>query len=86
MLSCKYRFFTVYTPSLLSIVGNLGISLFLFNVGIEIGQLIVIPIVLAFIWLLNRSNITRGSYLISSYLIGGIGMFWLIERITNIVI
>ena len=65
---------------------NLGISLFLFNVGIEIGQLIVIPIVLAFIWLLNRSNITRGSYLISSYLIGGIGMFWLIERITNIVI
>ena len=61
-------------------------SLLFFNLGIEAGQLLVVPIFGFIVWLFNRVKITSFIYQFSSYLIGGIACFWLIERVTKIVI
>jgi hydrogenase/urease accessory protein HupE len=61
-------------------------SLLFFNLGIEAGQLLVVPIFGLIVWLFNRVKITNFIYQFSSYLIGGIACFWLIERVAKIVI
>jgi hydrogenase/urease accessory protein HupE len=64
-------------------------ALFLFNVGVEIGQLAFIGAVLALWWLMRRTPVSR---LIErpllarwapAYAIGGLAAFWLIERIST---
>ena len=65
---------------------SLVYSLLFFNLGIEAGQLLVLPFFVLIVWLFNRVKITNFIYQFSSYLIGGIAFFWLIERITKIVI
>ena len=65
---------------------NLGLSLLFFNIGIEIGQLIIIPFVGLLIWFLKKINFSNTSYQISSYAIGGIGSFWMLERILKIIL
>ncbi len=65
---------------------SLVYSLLFFNLGIEAGQLLVLPFFVLIVWLFNRVKITNFIYQFSSYLIGGIACFWLIERITKIVI
>lgn len=61
-------------------------SLLFFNLGIEAGQLLVLPFLVLVVWLLNRIQASRFVYQGSSYLIGGIACFWLIERVTGIII
>ena len=63
---------------------QLLLSLLFFNVGIEIGQLIMIPLFLILIWLLQRINFNFSVTKLSSYAIGGMGSFWLIERVLGI--
>ena len=65
---------------------SLVYSLLFFNLGIEAGQLLVLPFFVFIVWLFNRVKITNFIYQFSSYLIGGIACFWLIERVTKIVI
>ena len=65
---------------------SLLFSLLFFNLGIEAGQLLVVPIFGLIVWLFNRVKITNFIYQFSSYLIGGIAFFWLIERVTKIII
>ena len=60
------------------------LSLLFFNVGIEVGQLIMIPLFLILIWLLQRINFNFSVTRLSSYAIGGMGSFWLIERVLGI--
>ncbi|HEV2531991.1 HupE/UreJ family protein [Phenylobacterium sp.] len=66
-------------------------ALFLFNVGVEIGQLSFIAAVLALLWLVRRTPargvlarplVTRWA---PAYAIGGLSAFWLIERISTAV-
>jgi hypothetical protein len=66
-------------------------ALFLFNLGVEIGQLVFIVAVLALLWLVRR---TSAATLIArpliarwapAYAIGGLAAFWLIERISTAV-
>lgn len=64
---------------------QLLLSLLFFNIGIEIGQLIMIPIFLMGIWILNKLKLEKISYTSASYLLGGVGSFWLIERVLSIV-
>ena len=64
---------------------ELGLSLLFFNIGIEIGQIIIIPLALFLIWILNKIYISKASYQFASYSIGGIGSFWLLERLLNII-
>ena len=56
-------------------------SLLFFNVGIEVGQLLVLPLFGLIIWLLSRSLFKTNIHRYASYLIGGLGSFWLIERV-----
>ena len=63
---------------------QLFLSLLFFNIGIEIGQLIMIPIFLIIIWLLQNIKLNFSVTKLSSYTIGGMGSFWLIERVLGI--
>ena len=63
---------------------QLLLSLLFFNIGIEIGQLIMIPIFLIIIWLLQKVKLNFSVTKLSSYAIGGMGSFWLIERVLGI--
>jgi hypothetical protein len=62
-------------------------ALFLFNVGVEIGQLAFIGAVLALLWLVRRtparSLVERPALArwAPPYAIGGLAAFWLIERV-----
>ena len=56
-------------------------SLLFFNIGIEVGQLLVLPLFGIIIWLLSRSLFNTNIHQYASYLIGGLGSFWLIERV-----
>ena len=64
---------------------QLLLSLLFFNIGIEVGQLIMIPIFLLGIWLLNKLKLEKFSYTGASFLLGGIGSYWLIERFLGII-
>ena len=56
-------------------------SLLFFNIGIEAGQLLVLPLFGLIVWLLSRSLFNKKIHQYASYLIGGLGSFWLIERV-----
>jgi HupE / UreJ protein len=68
------------------------LALLLFNIGVEVGQLLFIGLVMAVIALavhaakkLTRSNVTpqfafKWCEAISAYAIGGVAMFWVIQR------
>jgi hypothetical protein len=62
-------------------------ALFLFNVGVEIGQLMFIAAALGAIWLVRQVRLrlpvdsTAFARVAPAYLIGSCAAFWLIERI-----
>ncbi|MEP0393519.1 MAG: HupE/UreJ family protein [Erythrobacter sp.] len=62
---------------------QLAAALFAFNIGVEAGQLLVIALTMIILTTLGRaSENTQGLALkTSTYAIGAIGSFWLIERI-----
>lgn len=64
---------------------SIPLSLFLFNVGVEIGQLTFVVLVMAAIWLLKRLRwpeaAPRLAWTVSSYGIGSFAMFWFLERL-----
>tara|TARA_B100000989_G_scaffold295491_1_gene276692 strand:+ start:687 stop:1643 length:957 start_codon:yes stop_codon:yes gene_type:complete len=64
---------------------QLLLSLLFFNIGIEIGQIIMIPIFLLGIYFLSKIKLEEKSYIGASYLLGGIGSYWFIERVLGIV-
>ncbi len=65
--------------------GNILPSLFLFNVGVEIGQLLFVGVVMAAFWLLQRVRWPQGTgrlgWTTASYAIGSFAMFWFLERL-----
>ena len=63
---------------------NLLLSLLFFNIGIEAGQLLVLPFFGLVIYLLKRDRIKLEVNSFASYLIGGLGTYWLIERVLSI--
>ena len=64
---------------------NIPLSLFLFNVGVEIGQLVFVALVTALLWGLGRfrwpSAAPRRAWTAASYAIGSFAMFWFLERL-----
>ncbi|MCE2407178.1 MAG: HupE/UreJ family protein [Pseudomonadales bacterium] len=66
--------------------GNLISALFLFNVGVELGQLLVIAIGLIFAWITRRIWVTVPQYVVQAplYLVGIAAAYWLIERTAGI--
>ncbi|HWM69944.1 MAG TPA: HupE/UreJ family protein, partial [Steroidobacteraceae bacterium] len=58
-------------------------SLFLFNVGVELGQLMFIAVILGIGWALTRLPTARPSWMrwIAPYAIGSFAAFWCLERL-----
>ena len=62
---------------------NIPMALFLFNLGVEIGQLIFVAVVLTVIFFLKRLKVTQIGALrpVPTYAIGICAAFWFCERI-----
>ncbi len=62
---------------------HIPVALLFFNFGVEIGQLLFIAAVLCIIAIIRRIRIPlpRWTELIPPYAIGGIAMFWVIQRV-----
>jgi hypothetical protein len=65
---------------------NMLLSLFFFNVGIEIAQIALIPIPLIILLISNKFNITEITKIIVSLCIGGMGFYWFIDRVIGIIL
>ena len=65
---------------------NMVLSLFFFNVGIEIAQIALIPIPLIILLISNKFNITKITKIIVSLCIGGMGFYWFIDRVIGIIL
>ena len=61
------------------------LALFMFNVGVETGQLLFIAVVLSLIALLKRLPLTapQGAWRVLPYSIGSVAAFWTIERVVS---
>ena len=75
-----------------NVLGGIGIandqlvmSLLFFNIGIEAGQLLLIPLFSLLIWASFKIKQSDRFATVSSYFLGGIGFFWFIERMVGIV-
>ena len=64
---------------------NILLSLLFFNLGIEAGQLLLIPFVVLFLWLVKKASLDKMIFQLFSYILGGIGSFWLIQRLLIII-
>jgi len=62
--------------------GQIPLALLFFNIGVEVGQLLFIAAVLAFVALVRRIRVAlpRWTELAPPYAIGTIAMFWVIQR------
>ena len=63
---------------------NLLLSLLFFNAGIEMGQLAILTFFGLIIYLLKSNKIKIEVHAFASYFIGGLGTYWLIERVSSI--
>jgi hydrogenase/urease accessory protein HupE len=61
------------------------LALFMFNVGVETGQLLFIAVVVSLIAVLKRLPLTapKGAWRLLPYSIGGVAAFWTIERVLS---
>ena len=61
------------------------LALFMFNVGVETGQLLFIAMVLSLIAMLKRLPLTapQGAWRLLPYSIGGVAAFWTIDRVLS---
>ncbi len=64
------------------------LTLFLFNVGVEIGQLIFVAVVLGILWLVRKSKLSVPEFVkwIPPYAIGSFSAMWFIERLMVIIV
>jgi hydrogenase/urease accessory protein HupE len=64
------------------------LALFLFNVGVEIGQLAFVLVVLSCIraFRMYLKNVPSWTKWVPSYAIGSIAAFWFLERVINIIV
>jgi len=55
-----------------------------FNVGVEIGQLAFVALVLSLAYGLRRMGLRwpRPVQILPAYVVGGLGAFWMIERVS----
>lgn len=62
---------------------NIPLALLLFNVGVEIGQLLFVAASLAVIWLIHKIPVYKPNWtrFVTPYAIGSFAAFWFIERL-----
>ena len=61
------------------------LALFMFNIGVELGQIAFVVVVLTCIWMarFTPARIPRATLAAASYGIGAVAAFWTIERIAG---
>jgi HupE / UreJ protein len=66
---------------------NIPLSLFLFNVGVEVGQLLFVAAALAVKALLERlpRRFPDWAHLVPPYAIGSLASFWVLQRLSVLV-
>ena len=64
---------------------NILLSLLFFNIGIEIGQILFIPLFTIFIWISYKYKFYQQTSIFTSYLLGGMGFYWFISRFIEII-
>ena len=76
-----------------SALGDIGISndqiflsLLFFNIGIEAGQLALIPLFGSILWLANKYQFYKNASIGASYILGSMGFYWVISRFIGIII
>ena len=64
---------------------EIALALLMFNVGVELGQLLFIAVILTIVWMLHRLHRDWPAWLrqAPAYGIGGISSYWLIERVAG---
>ena len=65
---------------------ELALSLLFFNVGIEIAQLAIIPLPFLIIYFFNNNRLFQNIKYLIAISIGGIGVYWFIDRVIGIFI
>ena len=63
---------------------QLAMSLLLFNVGIEAGQLIVIAVMLVLLWLQRRLTESHTPQLAYSWIMGSVAGMWTLDRVVAV--
>jgi hydrogenase/urease accessory protein HupE len=65
--------------------GDVPLALLTFNIGVELGQLLIVAATLAILALLRRLALPalRPATLLATYAIGGVASFWFIERLVG---
>tara|TARA_E500000178_G_C17030173_1_gene760181 strand:- start:1850 stop:2797 length:948 start_codon:yes stop_codon:yes gene_type:complete len=61
------------------------LSLLFFNIGIEIAQLLLIPLPLLLIYISKKFNFLNIFKVILSFFIGSLGFYWFIDRVLGII-
>jgi len=63
-----------------------AMALFLFNVGVEIGQLLVVGVLVALVWLVRVSRVELPAFApqIPVYAMGAVSAYWFIDRVIAI--
>jgi hydrogenase/urease accessory protein HupE len=61
------------------------LALFMFNVGVETGQLLFITAVMSLVWLMQRLHLSAppAAWRILPYSIGGLAAYWTIDRVMS---
>jgi len=74
-----------------SVLGSLGVSasqtiiaLSFFNIGVEVGQLLFVFSVLGILWLVRRISLDQQLIRASAFTVGGLGIFWTLERVLGV--
>ncbi len=64
------------------------LALLLFNLGVELGQVAIILLLLAILWMAAKTikDSRRPIEFASAYLIGTIGMYWTVQRLSDYVL
>ncbi len=69
--------------------GDIPLALFMFNLGVEIGQLVFIAAVLALLAVVRRipipDSVTQRARPVATYAIGTLAAFWFVERVAGFV-
>lgn len=65
--------------------GHVPLALFLFNVGVEIGQLLFVACILTFMWFLRQLWVSRPRWTaqLPAYAVGSIAALWTLVRVTS---
>jgi len=67
--------------------GDFAKVVFGFNLGVEIGQAIIVALIFPLLWWISRKypNLYRQFFKIGSLVGGGLALYWIVERLPNLI-